>query len=113
MANEKRKYEPAFKAEAVRLVREQGRSVADGSPSVRPVPCDATAPVNDIAAVVTRRSSSLRYAPKRDRYTVLWKTDKNWAGTCQELALELIDGSVHRATFRFEPLRRGRRGERR
>lgn len=28
MANEKRKFEPAFKAEAVRLVREQGRAVA-------------------------------------------------------------------------------------
>ena len=35
-------------------------------------------------------------------YTYLWKTEKSWAGTCQELSLELVDGSVHRAVFRFE-----------
>jgi hypothetical protein len=81
---------------------DQGRDVlAEGSPSVRPVPCDATAPVNDIPGVGTRRSGSLRYAPKRDRYTYLWKTHKSWAGSCRELALELVDGSVHRASFRF------------
>ena len=80
-----------------------GREVlAEGSPSVRPVPCDATAPVNDIEGVITGRSSLLLHAPKRDRYTYLWKTDKHWAGTCQEFTLKLIDGSVHRAIFRFE-----------
>jgi transposase len=34
MANEKRKYEPAFKAEAVRLVQEHGRTVADVAKSL-------------------------------------------------------------------------------
>ena len=34
MAKEKRKYEPAFKAEAVGLVREQGRSVAEVAKSL-------------------------------------------------------------------------------
>lgn len=33
-ANEQRKYEPAFKAEAVRLVQEQGRALADAARSL-------------------------------------------------------------------------------
>ncbi len=82
---------------------DQGRVVlAEGSPSVRSVPCDAAAPVNDIEGLITKRLRSLLHASSGDRYTHLWKTDKNWAGTCQELSLELIDGSVHQASFRFE-----------
>ena len=34
MGKQRRKYEPEFKAEAVRLVRDQGRSVADVSRSL-------------------------------------------------------------------------------
>jgi len=81
---------------------DQGRDVlAAGSPSVRAVPCDAGAPVNDVEGLVTVRSSSLLHAPRRGTYTYLWKTDPRWAGTCQELSLELVDGSVHRAIFQL------------
>jgi len=95
---------------------DQGRDVlAEGSPSVRPVPCDPSAPVNDLEGLVAGRSSTLLHAPKRRGYTYLWRTEKSWAGTCQELSLELVDGSIHRASFRFEPARRllGRHGEQR
>jgi hypothetical protein len=86
-----------------KLGGDQGMDVlAEGSPSVRRVACDSRAPRNDIDARIPQRSSSLHFAPKRSIYTYLWKTDKSWAGSCRELALELIDGSVHRATFRFE-----------
>jgi hypothetical protein len=86
-----------------------GRDVlADGSPSVRRVPCDAASPSNDVAGS-PGPPSPLHYAPKRGRYTLLWKTDPSWAGTCQELSLELIDGSVQRATFRFDPSQAERR----
>src|SRR4029453_3640376 len=84
------------------LGADQGRDVlAEGSPVVRPVPCDASAPLNNIAGLATT-PSALRYAPDGGLYTHLWKTDPSWAGTCQELALQLIDGSIHRATFRFD-----------
>ncbi len=87
--------------------------LAEGSPSVRAVPCDATAPVHNIEGVITGRSSLLLHARKSDRYTYLWKTDKHWAGTCQEFTLELIDGTVHQASFSFRsPPRFGWRDER-
>jgi uncharacterized repeat protein (TIGR03803 family) len=95
---------------------DQGRDVLAGDgPSVRAVPCDESEPANDISGVAARRASSLRYSAKRDRYTYLWKTDKSWAGTCQELSLELTDGTTLQATFRFVPRHRahGKHGEER
>jgi hypothetical protein len=35
-------------------------------------------------------------------YQFNWKTDKACAGTCRQLILQLVDGSYHRATFRFK-----------
>jgi hypothetical protein len=32
----------------------------------------------------------------------VWKTDPSWAGTCRQLVVELNDGSIHRANFRFK-----------
>jgi hypothetical protein len=77
---------------------------------VRPVACEAKAPVNDVEGLIGVRGGVLLHRPRTRSYTYLWKTDPRWAGTCQELSLELSDGSVHRATFRFErprPLRGG------
>jgi uncharacterized repeat protein (TIGR03803 family) len=92
-----------------RLGGNQGLAVlAKGAPSVRTVPCDASAGVNKIRGASARRPGSLRYAATRGRYTYWWKADESWAGTCQELALELVDGTIHRAIFRFEDPRRPR-----
>ncbi|HTO46107.1 MAG TPA: choice-of-anchor tandem repeat GloVer-containing protein [Burkholderiales bacterium] len=86
-----------------RLGGDAGRDVlAAGSPRVRPVDCDASAPVNDVAGGFWAGSNRLLHSPRTRAYTYLWKTEKSWAGACQELSLELVDGSVHRAVFRFE-----------
>ncbi|HTO46109.1 MAG TPA: PxKF domain-containing protein [Burkholderiales bacterium] len=90
-----------------RLGGDAGRDVlAAGSPRVRPVDCDASAPVNDVAGGFWAGPNRLLHFPRTRAYTYLWKTEKSWAGTCQELSLELVDGSVHRAVFRFERPRR-------
>ena len=53
----------------------------------------------------TARSSNRRqvfqYDRRSDRYVMLWKTDRRWAGTCREFVLKLDDGSVHTARFLF------------
>jgi hypothetical protein len=31
----------------------------------------------------------------------VWKTNKQWAGTCRKFVLKLVDGSTHTADFKF------------
>jgi hypothetical protein len=45
---------------------------------------------------------TLRYDMASERYTYLWQTERSWAGSCREFVLQLSDGSVHRALFRFK-----------
>jgi hypothetical protein len=35
-------------------------------------------------------------------YTYVWKTEKAWAGTCRELRVLLVDGTMHTARFRLK-----------
>ena len=34
-------------------------------------------------------------------YSIIWKTEKAWAGTCRALVLQLVDGTEHLAYFQF------------
>jgi hypothetical protein len=43
----------------------------------------------------------LVYERRSDRYVMLWKTERKWAGSCREFTLKLDDGSVHTARFEF------------
>jgi hypothetical protein len=80
----------------------QGMDIlAAGSPSSRSVTCSTSAPVDDVEVTSTAGSSSLSYDATSDRYNYVWKTDKAWAGTCRQLSVELNDGSVHTASFKF------------
>ena len=58
----------------------------------------------------TKHASSLPYlinpdhpdlGPKNNQFVFNWKTAKTFAGKCHELLVELDDGSVHSARFRF------------
>jgi hypothetical protein len=75
---------------------------AVGSPSSGPVACNSSDPASDLTETVTAGGSSLSYDPTTDRYIYVWKTDSSWAGTCRQLVVELNDGSIHRANFRFK-----------
>ena len=46
------------------------------------------------------------------QYSYTWKTSKGWAGTCRQFQLQLIDGTLHTATFMFIEPRTFRLGER-
>ena len=73
---------------------------AAGSPSSSVVPCEAVAS-GTYEPTVSAGASALSYDPVSDRYTYVWKTQKQWAGTCRELRLMLVDGTSHSVTFSF------------
>jgi uncharacterized repeat protein (TIGR03803 family) len=75
--------------------------LAAGSPSVQRVSCETWEPLGGIEAAVAAGSTPLLYAPGKGRYSYRWKTDPSWADSCREFTLELIDGTRHRARFRF------------
>ena len=75
---------------------------APNSPSSGPIPCDASAPASTLDDTVTAGGSSLSYDAGSDQYIYVWKTDAAWAGTCRQLVVQLNDGSVHRANFKFK-----------
>jgi hypothetical protein len=75
---------------------------AAGSPSSGPGACNSSDPATVLTETVTAGSSSLNYDPSADLYNYIWKTDSGWAGTCRQLVVELNDGSIHRANFRFK-----------
>src|ERR1051325_2933490 len=73
---------------------------APNNPTSGVIPCGANDPVVDITETVTAGSSSLSYTS--DQYNYVWKTESSWAGTCRQLILQLNDGSIHRANFKFK-----------
>jgi len=81
---------------------DQGLEIfATGYPTSLDMPCgDPLAFVNGIDEIVTAGSSILSYDD--DQYIYVWKTDKNWANSCRQLVVLLIDGTYHRANFSFK-----------
>jgi hypothetical protein len=53
-----------------------------------------------IEETVTAGNSSLSYSG--NQYVYVWKTEKSLAGTCQQLQVKLMDGTIHTANFRFK-----------
>jgi hypothetical protein len=52
-------------------------------------------------ARASKKRPVFRYERRSDRYVMLWKTERRWAGSCREFVLQLDDGSVHTAQFEF------------
>ncbi len=81
---------------------DQGLAIfAAGFPASSPIPCDADEPGVSIEETVTAGGSGLRYDATTDEYSYIWKTDKGWKGSCRMLVVQLNDGSMHYAKFRF------------
>jgi hypothetical protein len=47
-------------------------------------------------------SESFTYETLLDQYKNVWKTDRNWRGTCRQLIVRFADGTERRANFRFQ-----------
>ena len=70
-------------------------------PTSRPIACDGAigASVEQLTATVGK--IMLRYDPATGEYAYLWKTEKQWEGTCREFFIRLTDGTEAKALFRF------------
>jgi sugar lactone lactonase YvrE len=75
---------------------------AAGSPSSGPIPCNSSDPATLLEETVNAGGSSLSYDAAADQYIYVWKTQTAWAGTCRQLVVQLNDGSIHRANFKFK-----------
>jgi MBG domain-containing protein/thrombospondin type 3 repeat protein len=88
----------------VRFTVEGYRQLAvlkNGSPTSSPISCKAVRSENEVDEIETSRRGGLSRDGGKSKFKYIWRTDKNWAGTCRKLVLTLVDGSVHEALFRF------------
>jgi hypothetical protein len=74
------------------------RPEADGYP--RSMRCGG-GDVEAARASNSKKKPAFEYDKRSDKYVMLWKTDKKWAGGCRDFVLKLDDGSVHTARFEF------------
>jgi hypothetical protein len=71
--------------------------IAAGFPISIKVNCTTFAPLE--MGVPTTSGDGLQFA--NGQYSYVWKTDKAWGGTCRDLVVHLIDGTTHRARYKF------------
>lgn len=76
-----------------------GAGTLDDYPRSQVITCGTNPEVDGIEQTVNAGGSSLSYDALADQYVYVWKTDKNWAGTCRQLVVKLVDGTYHRAHF--------------
>ena len=83
---------------------DQGLDIlAEGYPKAHEIACDTLSPTNEVAETVdTTGNSKLSYDLLSDQYIFVWKTNKDWAGTCRQLNVRLNDNSDHIANFEFK-----------
>ncbi len=74
--------------------------LGSGSPTVQQVDCATQAPIGT-ASPISVIGGGLQYNPTEDGYTLVWRTERSWAGTCRLLTVALVDGSNHTAIFSF------------
>ncbi|MCO4263942.1 PxKF domain-containing protein [Pseudarthrobacter sp. MDT3-26] len=75
--------------------------LAAGAPSSSAIACPGGTAPDEVEQTVAAGGSSLSYAAGSDTYTYVWKTQKDWAGTCRQFTLGLNDGTTHTALFDF------------
>jgi hypothetical protein len=84
------------------LAGDQGLAViATGFPESAQTSCSAPGTLSSGLATVASRPLEFSKV-QGGRYRYWWATSKSWAGTCRQLILTLVDGTVHRANLRFK-----------
>jgi predicted extracellular nuclease len=71
-------------------------------PESQEIDCETRQPIGNAEEIATAGLSLLAYDPTTDTYTLVWKTDKTWAGTCRILTVMLNDGTTQQAIFDFK-----------
>jgi predicted extracellular nuclease len=71
-----------------------------GYPKSVQINCATNIPMGTPVPTVNPGGSSMSYGG--GQYNYVWKTDKTWAGTCRQLIIKLVDGTVQTANFSFK-----------
>jgi predicted extracellular nuclease len=72
-----------------------------GPPTSVRITCASGVQVDPIEETITAGASGLQYDAATQTYTYVWKTQKGWSGTCRRFTVELDDGTLRTAGFRF------------
>ena len=72
-----------------------------GYPSSAVMACGGAGTADAIEQTSAATTSGLSYDAASGQYTYVWKTSKEWAGTCRQFRLRLKDGTVKSANFSF------------
>ncbi len=81
---------------------EQGLDIfMEGYPLSIAVECETATLQGSSVETITSGQSSLSYDPLTDQYTFVWKTEKDWTGTCRRLIVVFTDGTIQYANFQF------------
>jgi hypothetical protein len=75
---------------------------ADGYPLSVQINCTTGAPIGSPVSTSPAGKSGLQYDPLLNQYTYVWKTQADWSGTCRELRVLLVDGTMHTARFKLK-----------
>jgi hypothetical protein len=73
-----------------------------GYPTAKRIDSDTGLPTDPVEETVTASTSGLQYDAASGLYTYVWKTQKNWSGTCREPNLKLGDGTDHPVYFQLK-----------
>ena len=79
----------------------RGLGILPSAPSSQQTNCSGTT-TGDALPAAPPGNSGLQYDAASDTYTWVWKTVKDWGGTCRTLTVSLDDGTQHTALFRFK-----------
>jgi hypothetical protein len=71
---------------------------ADGYPASVEVNCTGGVPIGSLEPTTAAEALTL----VDGQYKYVWKTDKDWSGTCRDLQVLLVDGTLHTARFSFK-----------
>ena len=84
------------------LLGNQGMNILSGAPTATKVACPTTMKSDSLEQTVSGATTSgLKYDPKTSLYNYTWKTPASFAGTCQKLTVNLVDGTSYTALFTF------------
>lgn len=74
---------------------------ASGYPQSIRTTCDFLTTIGAALPIISTSNKDLTYSQGNNKYSLTWKTDPTWRGTCRELRLRFIDGQIAVAHFRF------------
>lgn len=75
---------------------------ASDYPATQEIDCTSLEPIGPLTPINTR-VTRLEYHAGSDQYRYSWRTNRSWAGTCQQFVMRLDDGTDHIADFEFQP----------